>query len=186
MNIWFTADTHFGSDRALNLSRRPFRNVKEMDTVIINAWNSVVAPDDVIYHLGDFGDYNMLQYLNGEKHLILGNYERKDIQEHKISMQTLCELGFVEVAAYKYLPNLISNVKNAADVKLVHEPLNCDRDGRIFNLFGHIHGRQMCKHLGLDVGVDAHYFRPINVEDVCFYANAIRNGFYDENVWFDI
>lgn len=29
--VFFTADTHFGQERALTLSRRPFKSVKEMD-----------------------------------------------------------------------------------------------------------------------------------------------------------
>ena len=29
---------------------------------------------------------------------------------------------------------------------------------KLFNLFGHIHGRQAIKTYGLDIGVDAHHF----------------------------
>ena len=37
---WFaTSDTHFGAERTLELSRRPFRNVGEMDLTLISNWN---------------------------------------------------------------------------------------------------------------------------------------------------
>lgn len=31
MRIWFTSDTHFGSERTLRLSKRPFNSVEEMN-----------------------------------------------------------------------------------------------------------------------------------------------------------
>ena len=33
--LYFTSDTHFGSERTLELSRRPFNSVFEMDETII-------------------------------------------------------------------------------------------------------------------------------------------------------
>ena len=41
-NIFYTSDTHFGSERALNLSKRPFNTVEEMDWKLIENWNKVV------------------------------------------------------------------------------------------------------------------------------------------------
>lgn len=56
MKFFFTSDTHFGEQRTLELSRRPFQNTAEMDKTIIDNWNKKVGKDDVVYHLGDFGD----------------------------------------------------------------------------------------------------------------------------------
>ena len=51
-------------------------------------------------------------------------------------------------------------------------------------IYGHIHGRQLVKEgFGLDVGVDAHNFKPVSEEDVSFYLNAMEKGFYDEQVF---
>ena len=33
--IWFTSDTHFSSERTLELSKRPFKSVEEMDKILI-------------------------------------------------------------------------------------------------------------------------------------------------------
>ena len=46
MTIFFTADTHFGDHRVLNISKRPFGSVAEMDAAMIARWNSVVASED--------------------------------------------------------------------------------------------------------------------------------------------
>ena len=74
-NIFFTSDTHFSQERTLELSKRPFKNVEEMDNAIIDNWNSVVEPNDIVYHLGDFGNVEICKKLHGNIKLILGNYE---------------------------------------------------------------------------------------------------------------
>ena len=74
--IWFTSDLHFSQQRTLDLSMRPFANVKEMDFIIMNNWNTLVKPEDTIFILGDFGVMKILPFLNGNKVLIKGNYER--------------------------------------------------------------------------------------------------------------
>ena len=76
--IWFTGDTHFSSERTLELSKRPFRSVEEMDKILIENWNSVVGENDTVYHLGDFGNYEIIKQLNGSINLIKGNYDRND------------------------------------------------------------------------------------------------------------
>ena len=53
--IFFIADTHFGSDAVRRYENRPFGDVREMDSEMIARWNSAVAPDDIVWHLGDFG-----------------------------------------------------------------------------------------------------------------------------------
>lgn len=51
-------------------------------------------------------------------------------------------------------------------------------------LFGHIHEKGLVTKNGINVGIDAHNFMPISIEDVDFYANAL--SIYDENVYTDI
>ena len=75
--IYFTSDTHFGSQRTLELSKRPFANVGEMDFALMTNWNKTVSQEDVVYHLGDFGNYNMAQYLNGTKKIEVPTTRRK-------------------------------------------------------------------------------------------------------------
>ena len=49
-----------------------------MNEVLIENWNSVVKPDDLVYHLGDVGMHEPSKYLkrlNGKKVLIKGNHD---------------------------------------------------------------------------------------------------------------
>ena len=72
---------------------------------------------------------------------------------------------------------------NEVKYNVTHRPLDCDSQSDVKNLFGHIHGRQLVKRYGLDVGVDGHHFYPISLaEDVPFFMTAI-DKFYDDNVF---
>jgi len=171
MSIFFTADTHFGQERTLELSKRPFKDVDHMNDAMINRWNKTVKDEDVVYHLGDFGDIEIAEQLYGNIVLIKGNYETDgDMSDSELKKY------FSDVR-----DDMVVRIPGLNPViKLVHEPLKMD--DKVFNLFGHIHKLQMVKRKGLNVGTDCHNFTPIDVETVEFYRNAIDN-FYDDNVF---
>lgn len=173
-HIFFTSDTHFGSQRAMNLSRRPFVSTKEMDAALILNWNNKVASDDVVYHLGDFGDLSVRPYLHGKIHLILGNYETEALNKNP-ALQADFEKCFISV-----MPHTTLNLKDNVQIYLTHKPSECRKD--MFNLFGHIHGLRKVSQNGLNVGVDANHFAPLSENDVLFFKNAIIN-YYDYEVF---
>jgi calcineurin-like phosphoesterase family protein len=142
--------------------------------------------DDIIYHLGDFGDYERVKELNGNVTLICGNYEIADIgnkfnSDYKKFMDHVLELGFNDIYINKYH---LWIKDNTYCTNMVHEPSKLPPilNENEYNLFGHIHGLQKVKKRGLNVGVDTHNYYPIDIDTVEFYHNAIRN-FYDEDVF---
>ena len=88
-DIWFISDTHFNHENILKFTyhesdrkiRPGFDNVDHMNEFMIDKWNSVVKPQDKVYHLGDvyFGNQEaagkIVSRLNGHKRLILGNHD---------------------------------------------------------------------------------------------------------------
>ena len=46
--LWFTSDTHFCHENILMYCNRPFKNVVEMNNMLIQNWNNSVKPDDDI------------------------------------------------------------------------------------------------------------------------------------------
>lgn len=185
--IYFTSDTHFGQQRTLELSRRPFNSLEEMDLRLIENWNNVIGPNSTVFHLGDFGKYELRNYLNGNIKLICGNYERNDIKKGLVTRESLInEYGFNQVLDKASIDINVGN--ESVSLALCHEPVkakeyldkNKDLD---YALFGHIHGRQFIKPFGLDVGVDVHNFKPFSLDDVKFFINALIKGYYDNEVF---
>jgi calcineurin-like phosphoesterase family protein len=158
--VWFTADTHFGHAGALALYRRPFASVAAMNAAMVERWNAVVGPDDVVWHLGDFALRTsaeaacvLLRALNGRKHLITGNNDPPAI----------CALGeWSSVQAYAEL------TLEAHRLVLCHYAFrtwNGMAKGAL-NLHGHSHGRLKPLARQTDVGVDGWDFRPIAVHQM--------------------
>jgi len=83
MATWFTSDTHYGHTNIVERFAvpRPFASIEEHDEVLVRNWNETVAPDDEIFHLGDFAYKchpkrmaEIFARLNGRKHLVVGNH----------------------------------------------------------------------------------------------------------------
>jgi len=175
----FTSDTHFGQQRTLELSRRPFPSVEAMDAAIISNWNTVVGPDDVVFHLGDFGDPSVISKLRAKKIWLLpGNYDTPDVVEELIDLDD--RVGILVAHPFP-LSSPDDFEELPRKVYLIHEPETAD-DVSKFYLYGHIHQLQMVKRNGLNVGVDCHQFYPIDWETVSFYYTAIKDH-YDRNVF---
>ncbi|MGD9901051.1 MAG: metallophosphoesterase family protein [Spirochaetales bacterium] len=181
--IYFTADTHFGSEPVRVFNNRPFKNTKQMDRTIIKNWNKVAKNDDTIYHLGDFGNYDIVKKLRGKIILISGNYEVKDASNFASFSDFRAHLiskGFFDVIDEKgtdiSLPELDANM-----IHLTHKPLDCNVN--LFNLFGHVHILSAVKEFGINVGIDCFHYRLADIRELKVYKHAIESGTFDENVY---
>ena len=103
MAYFFIADTHFGHENALAFDNRPFKTIEEHDRALTENWNNAVGPEDEVFVLGDISWHNatktneILRALNGKKHLIVGNHDKRLLKNREF--QSL----FLEIADYKEL-----------------------------------------------------------------------------------
>ena len=157
MATFFTADTHFGDHRMINIHKRPFASVAEMDEALIAGWNSVVAPEDTVWHLGDVArsakQLSLLDRLKGTKHLIRGNNDPDAVAAAPIwaSSRDYAEL---EVDGTRLV--------------LCHYAFrswNGQHRGAV-NLHGHSHGRLKPLPRQFDVGVDPRGFVPVTLAEL--------------------
>lgn len=179
--VWYTSDTHFGQERTLNFSKRPFKTVKDMDLELISWWNKNVTMNDVVYHLGDFGDNGKyLDCLNFKKLIFnKGNYERDE--KNPDVLKDMKKRNDVEI----YNNDEIEVDSGIYHYILRHEPITGKKvpKGSIV-LFGHVHGRGgFGKRNGIDVSVDYHGFKPVSQSEVDWFANCLEKGYYDDNVF---
>ena len=81
--IYFISDTHFHHHNIIKYCNRPFKDVDEMNKVLIKNWNNTVTDFDTIFHLGDVAltseseMKDMIPKLKGKKILIKGNHDKK-------------------------------------------------------------------------------------------------------------
>lgn len=156
--IFFTSDTHWGDHRTLNIGRRPFGSVAEMDEAMVANWNATVGPDDVVWHLGDVARRpaeltSLLARLHGTKHLLRGNNDPPG---------TLAAPGWASTRDYAELE------LDGRFLVLGHYPFRSwNRQGRgAINLHGHSHGRMKPMPRQFDVGVDPCGFCPVTLSEL--------------------
>lgn len=177
--IWFISDTHFGHTNIIRFCNRPFSSIKEMDETIINNWNSVVKPNDIVFHLGDFAFASnarwkqLIQALNGHIYLIVGNHDEIRYPGHQV-------FDLFEGVTSQ----LIVKIDGQA-AYLNHYPFLCyggayrDPKQAVYALHGHVHllrehniGKdfERMSHAfpyQYDVGVDFNNYTPISWNEVC-------------------
>ena len=82
--IFLISDNHFGDydgpKSVIEIFDRKFDNSAQMNAKMMENWNTVVGPYDIVISLGDFAwlSYEMKKYadkLNGIKYFILGNHD---------------------------------------------------------------------------------------------------------------
>jgi calcineurin-like phosphoesterase family protein len=160
-NIFFISDTHFGHAGILSFKKedgsplRHFASVQEMDQHIIDRWNSVVRPQDHVYHLGDVAMkkscLETISRCNGHLRLVRGNH---DIFRTKDYLKF-----FDEIYGVRVLDSMI----------FTHIPIHPESLGRFkANVHGHTHGSLPGKfgEKYNNVSVEAVNYLPISLEDL--------------------
>lgn len=167
--IWVISDTHFGHQNIIDYCNRPFKTAYLMNEVIRDNWNSVVKPQDKVYHLGDvYMGWNQkesaLQFLtslNGKKRLILGNHDNgKD--------QTL-QLAFQKIDVWRMWPEfglLMTHVPVHESALFRGKTGNEEKPKQLLNIHGHIHENNSPSSNHRNVCVEHLNYRPINIEEL--------------------
>lgn len=133
---YFIADLHFGHTNVLSFDCRPFKTIEQHDLTLINNWNNAVGITDDVWILGDISWHGatrtneILQGLNGKKHLIVGNHDGKLIKNRELQHE------FIEICDYKEL-----DIGDGKIVVLSHYPIPCFKNHYYgsYHLYGHVH-----------------------------------------------
>jgi calcineurin-like phosphoesterase family protein len=142
MKTFIISDTHFGQhnmykfvDRYGSRMRAWADNAYQGDEYMIEKWNSVVGPNDKVYHLGDIAmpkkSIALLGRLNGRKVLIRGNHDKfklKDYTPYFKDVRGMHKLDRYILTHYPVHPMSISHWCRA-------------------NIHGHIHEKTVMKRL---------------------------------------
>ena len=175
--IWFTADTHFGHTNIIDYCHRPFKTATLMDEALIAAWNKVVSPFDMVYHLGDFGypfssslfDAVVRRLHGSSIYLLSGNHDAV-----KSPLNPRFHLLQRDIHKLSYM----NPKRKIYTFILCHYPLlSWQKKGSgSIHLHGHCHGGISSYPRRYDVGVDARHprhprFAPISIITLTKWAD---------------
>lgn len=179
-DIWVISDTHLSHENFLKFTDssgeliRPFKDIYEMDDYMLEKWNSVVKPGDLVYHLGDvfFGDKDRFKSLwpkfHGSKRLLVGNHD---------DIKFLSSGGFFQKVylwrvwpeykmVFSHIPLHPSNTKiflKEGD----YEEGDCGSEKKhLLNVHGHIHQNDSPEGNYFNVSVERLDYTPIHIEEL--------------------
>jgi calcineurin-like phosphoesterase family protein len=186
-NTFITSDTHFSHANMLKFIRkdgrkvRPeFSSVEEMDECLVERWNALVRPNDIIYHLGDVAlksrHVEIVKRLNGVKYLILGNHDIYGVKFYFDYFSDVCGMR-----------RLLKE-----GVMLTHIPIHVQSIKRGYiNVHGHIHENIIAQDSQMIVGnivdqhplyfnacVEHHNYAPIPFDIIKDKVNKVRDVAY--------
>jgi calcineurin-like phosphoesterase family protein len=193
MSRFFTSDTHFGHERIISLCNRPFSSVEEMNEVMIERWNQVVKPYDIVYHMGDVAlgkiaeSLPLVGRLNGIKKLVPGNHDRIFSGEKEKQITRFLpeyQKVFQDILTEQTVLNLDHKWDGMFPI-MCHFPYNGDSHGvdrhadkrPLDNgtplIHGHVH--DSWKHNGhmFNVGVDVNHFTPVHEDEIVDWLNTL-------------
>lgn len=133
--IRYISDLHFGHANVIRFDGRPFKDITEMEDVLIQNWNGVTDRHDTVNILGDFcwGKEpewkRILSLLNGNKVLIRGNHDLKEMSSGLKKM-------FQDVKDYKEITD------EGRHVIMCHYPMllyKASYNPDCYMLCGHVH-----------------------------------------------
>lgn len=165
-DCFLTADMHFGHSRIVTFRDekdeliRPWTNLADMESDMVDLWNDKVGPHDKVYILGDVSmskrGIALFGGMNGKKILIKGNHDIYPLAEYS-----------------KYFHDIRGSHK-LGDTILSHIPIHPDSIPKwcLGNVHGHLHSRRVMLPDGrpdpryLCVSVEHTDYAPIALEDV--------------------
>jgi calcineurin-like phosphoesterase family protein len=166
-NIWVTSDHHFNHANILKFKDKDgkkfrgdlFKDVAEMNEKMIHNWNSVIKPEDKVYHLGDvyFGNQQeadtILSRLMGKKRLIVGNHD--------------CLYGKGNVLHKHFKKIYMWRLFKEHNMLLSHVPIHKESFRKVdYNVHGHIHQNDPYGPEYINVCVERTNYTPVHVEEV--------------------
>jgi calcineurin-like phosphoesterase family protein len=188
MQVWFTADLHLGHGNIIKYCQRPHldpdekrraaldargrwrvsdETVHRHDEALLDAINTRVDKDDVLWVLGDFcwggraeAERYRARILCQKVYLVWGNHDHRSVGA---VFDDAIEQGMVQV--------------QDQDIWLCHYPLRSwnRRFHGSWHLYGHVHGRLEAQDLAnpssltKDIGVDACGYRPWSFDELRAY-----------------
>ncbi len=198
MATWFASDHHFGHENIRRYEARlrgRFASTEQMNDAVLELHNSLVAPDDTVYLLGDLamGDFvrslTWAERLNGRKLLIAGNHDKHSAAYERQQDKRERRAQVYRDHGFEILPEIIDAEIGGYAVVLSHYPYRgtegADTTGEeryaslrpvdtgLPLIHGHVHSLWRSRGRMLNVGIDANDLRPTSEAEVVSWVQSL-------------
>lgn len=195
-NIWFTSDTHYHhknivrgttawkefEEGSSHQSTRDFDTLEEHDDTLVENFNTLVKPNDILYHLGDwsFGGHEQIKKFRDRLnvktiHLIEGNHD-----QHIFKKGSPYKDLFTSIQSVLQFSMRIDSQTSGKYGKTKfflshysHQVWDQSHHG-VIHLFGHSHGTLKGIGRSMDVGVDTHNLFPYSLDEVLYFMKDLK------------
>lgn len=178
-DLYFISDTHFHHKNVIKYCNRPFTDVEEMNSIIINNWNKTITDNDQVVFLGDFmmgfpnklfeaESKNIYNQLNGIKYFIKGNHDFRKPFTKEISFQEK------NITPVLYRNHVLILAHDPDHLRHIHNP-------NAYYIHGHIHNNKYNnintnKSKFYNVSVEVIGYTPIKFENLIGAKNGNHNN----------
>lgn len=162
-DVFVTSDTHFNHKNIMKYCNRSFKDVQEMNDILVKNWNKTVKQNDKVYFLGDMAFRNKkqnidywLSQLNGTVYFIKGNHDR----DSKITLANIIKEGYkINHNGYEFL--------------LMHYPYSKPSNWNGWIIHGHLHNHDLVnypyinkKQKTINISTELTNYTPVNLNDI--------------------
>lgn len=178
-NVYFTADHHFGHENVIEYCNRPFANIAEMNTALIDRWNEVIPEDGIVFHLGDFclgkDAAKFMRQLNGIIYVLRlpWHHDKRWLKTNTVVGKLYYDPTNLQRTLAEFVsPLTIVRCRELEiTITLSHYPLQEWEKSHYgaWHLHGHSHGNLDHKKRRVDVGVDVWDYAPVSFKQVKFF-----------------
>ncbi|MBA7613045.1 hypothetical protein ES703_20288 [subsurface metagenome] len=156
--VYLIGDTHFDHGNIIKYCERPFQSAEEMNKALVTKWNTLVAPRDTVYFLGDwsFGRGSRppkywIRKLKGHIVSIRGDHDDR-LQGIRFANYKMLHYG-----GYSFL--------------LIHDPGQRPEDWRGWIIHGHKHNNDLRyypfingERKSINVAVELIEYQPLSID----------------------
>jgi calcineurin-like phosphoesterase family protein len=164
MKVFVTSNQQFGRKGAIRAYKRPFIDTEDMNVQLVDAWNSVVAEEDIVYVLGNFAwDPETLEVvvksLNGNIIVLSGEFDNaaRDVADL---------MGIIDI---DYLYNAIEEHPEA-NIVMSYWPLTewPGKKNGTYSIIGYPHKEYKTNHKTrvINCACDLWDFKPVEVSKI--------------------
>lgn len=186
MKIHMISDTHFNSENIIRYCHRPFRDAEHANAEMIRLWNERVAPEDTVYHLGDFimGHPEqvppILNALNGHIILCRGNHETKRKLAIYKQYPEKIEVHDIQYISYNGLFWVLCHFPMTDEAFL---DMVVQDNSEVVVCHGHTHDKDpffTCQNHVFNLSADVTGFAPVLLDDM---YKKVKEHFLATGVW---